>query len=626
MNLHITRNKAYTTLYMAETFRKGKATSSRIVEKLGTMSEIMEKHNFTSEEQAIEWAKQYIAEKTALQKKDVELNIKVMLNKLRKPNETLKYHFGYIFLEKVYYDLGLNLIFGEIQKRYKITYDLNHIVESLVYGRIISPASKLRTSEDVEDYFNWSPIQTHQVYRSLSLLAKEEIFVQSNLFKLSKQVYKRDTGVIYYDCTNFFCEVEEASGLRQYGYSKEHRPNPIIQFGMFIDYTGIPISYVIDSGDTGESTMMCPLEKEMEKEFNFSKFVVCTDAGMSSGTNKLYNSKADRHFVTVQSVKKLKKPYKDWALSSNGWSIFVVNAKDDTEEERKEKEYRRKLKFNLEELDEQKYYDTIFFKQIQYDQDFKEEGDNITLSQTLIVTYSIKYKQYQEKNRLEQIKRAEVLINRGDATINKKDSRDCKRFIAKTYTTEEGELANKCSYHINTQQIEDESIYDGLYAVTTDVKTDIYDVITVNKNRWMIEDGFRIMKTYLRSRPIYLSKDERIRSHFLICFISLVICRIIEKIIMNDKYTIENILTTIRDMTLTKFSTGFIPTFKTTDCSHALQVKTQTFADYEFIPIEKMIKLVKQNKKNSINVKREFNKNVVATATTSKKNYNKKTK
>lgn len=296
--------------------------------------------------------------------------------------------------------------------------------------------------------------ELHDIYRALEVISGENEFIQSELYKNSLKISKRNTGVLYYDCTNYFFELEQEDGLKQYGPSKEHRPNPIVQMGLFMDGDGIPLAFNITSGNTNEQTTLTPLEEKILEDFKLSKFIVCTDAGLASNANRKFNDKEERAFITTQSIKKLRKHLMEWALDENGWKLTNDSKK-----------------YNIKDIDknEDLYKDKIFYKER-----WINEND---LEQKLIVTYSIKYRNYQQQIRNSQIERAKQAIKNNSIKLDKCNQNDYKRFVNKTNITKDGEIANTKILSLNTEQIEKEEKFDGFYGVCTNLDDNAEEII-----------------------------------------------------------------------------------------------------------------------------------------------------
>lgn len=570
MRLQITKSKNAECFYVVKSIYENKKHSNVVVEKLGNLEAVKQK---AGDMDPYEWAKAYVAELNRKEKEDKLEDVSVIFSPQRiiDANKQFSFHGGYLFLQKIYYQLGLNKIANDIQHRYSFNYDINSILSMLVYTRILNPSSKTASLEAAKAFLEKPNFELHQIYRALDVIATETDFIQSQLYKNSLSMTKRNTGILYYDCTNFFFEIEEAKGIRQYGISKEHRPNPIVQLGLFMDADGIPLAFCVHEGNTNEQTTLKPLEQKIISAYGKSKFVVCTDAGLASNTNRKFNNVADRAFVTTQSLKQLKEFIKEWALSPEGWSLDG------------------KSKFNLNEIDEEKYHDAVFYKE----RWINENG----LEQRLIVTYSVKYRNYQQNIRQEQISRAEKLLENNPHTPERTKQTDYKRLIAKTSVTPDGEIAEKNIYTIDNKRIAAESQYDGFYGVCTNLEDDAREIIKINKRRWEIEESFRIMKTEFKARPIYLSRDNRIKAHFTICFIALTIYRLLEQK-LNSKFTTEQLLSTLKSMNFLHLrGHGYVPTYQRNEITDKLH---QTFGfrtDNEIIPTDLMKKILINSKK-----------------------------
>ncbi|HJJ05612.1 MAG TPA: IS1634 family transposase [Clostridiaceae bacterium] len=576
MRLSIVKSPNAKQFYIIESFttKTGKRTS-RIVEKLGNENEVIKKANG---EDPVVWAKRYIDN---LNKAEKENNRKILFekstSKLIEKNKQNLFNCGYLFLEKIYYDLNLNKICEDISDKYSFKYDLNNILSRLLYGRIIFPSSKLATYNLSKKFIEQPNFELQHIYRALEVIAKENEFIQAELYKNSLKKAKRNTGVLYYDCTNFFFELEQEDGLKQYGPSKENKNTPIVQMGLFMDGDGIPLAFNITPGNTNEQTTLTPTEQKILDDFKLSKFIVCTDAGLASTTNRKFNDKEDRAFITTQSIKKLKKHLKEWALSPTGW-----NLNNDT------KQYDiSKLEDTSESIE--KYKSKVFYKE----RWIKENG----LEQKLIVTFSLKYKFYQQRIRNNQIERAQKAIKNKSFKLDKINQNDFKRFITKTPVTKDGEVAEKKILSLNTNQIEKEQIYDGFYGVCTNLEDNAEEIIKVNQRRWEIEESFRIIKSEFKARPVYLSRDDRIIAHFTTCFLSLVLHRYLEKE-LNEKYTASEIIDTLREMNLSQIDEiGYIPVYTRTDITDCLHETFNFRTDSEITTKKIMKKILKNSKK-----------------------------
>ncbi|WP_366924824.1 IS1634 family transposase [Metallumcola ferriviriculae] len=582
MRLKVTKSKNAASLYVIKSVYNSKtqSNSSKIVEKLGTEIELREKLNGAD---PYKWAKEYIKKLNEKEKEQTrEILVPFKQSKLIDKGEKRSFNGGYLFLQKIYHELKLDKICKDISQKYKFDFDLNSILSRLIYGRVIFPSSKLATYELSKKLIEQPNFDLHQIYRALEVLAKETGFIQSSLYENSLKVSKRNTGVLYYDCTNYFFEIEQEDGNKQYGPSKDHKPNPIVQMGLFMDGDGIPLAFSINRGNMNEQLTLKPLEKKIISDFELSKFIVCTDAGLASEDNRKFNDKDGRAFITTQSIKKLKAHLKKWALDAEGWKL---SGSDKT--------------YDISKLDEMmdkatpeekaKIISKVFYKER-----WIKEND---FEQRLIVTYSIKYRDYQRKIRNSQIERAQKLIENNPTKIKKCNANDYKRFINKTSCTPDGEVAEKEIYSIDSTLIEKEEAFDGFYGVCTNLEDDVSEIIKVNHRRWEIEECFRIMKSEFKARPVFLKKDDRIEAHFITCFISLIIYRLLEKR-LNEEFTCSEIVSGLRDMEFFEIKgEGYVPTYTRTNFTDALHEAFGFRTDYQIVSTQNMKTIFKDTKK-----------------------------
>lgn len=563
-----TKNTIQYSIIKDVTTLEGKRTT-KIFENLGTIDKIKQR---AGDKDPMEWLNEYVAKLNKEHKTNsVPVIIKKYENKQIEKDYQRLFNGGYLFLQDIYYKLGLNKICNTITERHQFKYDLNSILSRLIYSRILFPASKLETFKLSTKFLEQPNFELQHIYRALEIICKESDFIQSELYKNSTKYMSRNNKVLYYDCTNFFFEIEQEDDFRKYGVSKEHRPNPIVQMGLFMDGDGIPLAFTINPGNTNEQTTLQPLEKKIIDDFNLSTIVVCTDAGLASKANRKFNDTNTRKFITTQSIKQLNSELKDWALDKTGWCIpglegtVIDISKLDTDKE-------------LEEM-----YENITF----YKERWIKDKD---LEQKIIVTYSVKYKNYQNNIRNAQLARATKLINSNPKKIGKPKQNDFKRFIKSTTTTKDGEVAEKVTYSLDQDVIQEEMKYDGFYAVCTNLEDDASTIIKANHQRWAIEECFRIMKSEFKSRAVYLSREDRIRAHFTTCFIALMIFRYLEKR-MGDKFTAYEIIDTLREMDFLKEKEGFIPTYTRTDITDLLHEKFGFRTDFEILSNKNLQKI-----------------------------------
>lgn len=574
MNLIISKSKNSKSLYIQKSFRKNGKSTSKVVKKLGTMEELLPKHN-NSEEEVIAWGKKIAKKMTEEEKRDTDLVlISLSQSKLLEPMKQTSYNGGYLFLQDIFHNLKLDKICRDIQDEYKFKYDLADILSRLIYSRIIYPSSKLSAFEDSKSFIEQPTFELHDIYRSLDVLAEKCDAIQEFLYENSKKVVKRNTSVLYYDCTNYFFEIEEERGSCRYGKSKEHRSLPIIQMGLLMDGNGFPLSFVIFPGNENEQPSLIPVEKKIIKDFGITKFVVCTDAGLASKENREFNIQKNCSYIVTQSLKKVKKHIKDWALNTGGWTKGDSNGID--------------ISSVMKAVDEgDTYEDGIWYKE----RWINENG----IEQRIIVSFSPKHRAYQRYIRSRQIERARKSAESNKKTTTKNPNSP-SRFLDEVRYTDNGEVADNVEVVVNDGRIAEEEKYDGFYAVCTTLEDDIKDIIEVNKRRWEIEESFRIMKSEFKARPVYLQNDNRIKAHFLTCFIALMFVRILENRTGN-KLTIEKLIDTLRGYNFQHFEgSGYIPAYTRNDATDILHEAFGFRTDYQINGEKNMKKIIKNTK------------------------------
>lgn len=578
MRLQITKTKNSESFFITKSYRKNGKSTSKVVEKLGTLEEVIQKANG---QDPYEWAKNRAKDLTEQEKQQQkEILVQYSPTKQISMGDQVSFNGGYLFLQQLYYQLELDKICKKIQEKYKIEFDLNGILSQLIFSRVLYPGSKREAFYTMHKYLEAPQVELHHFYRALAVLSKESTRIQSQLYKNSQKVRPRNNRILYYDCTNFFFEIEEEDELRKYGKSKENRPNPIVQMGLFMDGDGLPLAFDLARGSANEQTTLKPLERKLLDDFSMSKFIVCTDAGLSSTANRKFNDIQGRAFITTQSIKKLKKHLKSWALATTGWKLSGSTSK---------KEY------SLEEIQVLANHKATFYKE----RWILEDG----LEQRLIVTYSLKYQHYQEKIRERQVTRAQRLIDSGQVLKKSKNPNDVRRFIKQTHVTKNGEVADKQQTGLDETVIDKEAQYDGFYGVCTNLEDTVEEIIKINHNRWEIEETFRIMKSEFEARPVYLSREDRIHAHFITCFISMMIFRLLEKRLPKN-YTYGEIIETLREMTFYRIDgEGMIPTYTRTNLTDDLHQQAGFQTDYQIIPQKEFKKIFKETKSRKITTK-----------------------
>lgn len=589
MKLTVSKSKNSASFYVQKTIRKSNGSVTTVtIEKLGNLDEVRTK---AQGKDPYVWAQEYVNE---LNRREYDEQKEILISyspaKLLKKGEQKAYNCGYLFLQDIFYSLKLDKICKAISFRHLFAYDLGDILSKLIYTRILYPSSKLATNKQSEIFIEPSTFELHDIYRALSVLAQENDFIQAELYKNSQTVLERRKDILYYDCTNCFFELEEADELRKCGKSKQHQPLPLVGMGLFMDSDGIPLAFDIYPGNQSEQPTLKPLEKKVIHDYGMDQIIVCTDAGLSSKSNCKFNEKSINgerlhSFITTQSVKQLPDYLKEFALDPNGWHL----AGD-------------KTTYNINELDEAADYHKIYYKERWIKEDLsqrKVKAGVKPLEQHLIVSFSLKYQNYQRKIRQGQIERAQKLIDSGKYKQRPRNQNDPHRFIGHEVMTDHGEMCSQEVPFLNMEVIAGEEKYDGFYAVCTNLenmRTD--EIIQINKKRWQIEEGFRIMKTDFKAHPAYLQKEERIKAHFLTCYIALFIFRVLEKK-LGEIYTCEEIISTLKSMMVTRpgEKRGYIPAYTRTDITDSLHEAFGFRTDYEILTDVNMKKIIRNTKK-----------------------------
>ena len=577
--ISLTGNSDNKDVYIKRSYRKSNGkTATQIHRKLGKLNDLLERFS-GNYDAMMAWAKSE-AEKDTMEYNAKTSNVTVSLSQSAyiPKNEERCFPVGYLFLQKLCTELKIDSICRKISKRHKYTYDFSAILTDQIFSRILAPSSKLSSYSYCQTLLEPPKYELQNLYHALSVMAEESDFIQKELYFNSNFVHPRNKKILYYDCTNYYFETTQDDDFRKYGKSKENRPNPIVTMGLFMDADGIPLAFDVFPGNQNEQTTLKPLETKIIHDFACSEFIFCSDAGLGSKANRKFNSFGNRSYVITQSLKKMREEDRQIALNP--------------------KQFRRlgSDKFiDISTLDESNpdIYETIFYKEVPV-----VNGD---MDEIVIVTYFPKYKAYQKRIREQQIARAVKMIEQPGKKRRGKNQNDPARFIKSTAITEDGEVAGRNIYALDSDRISEEEMYDGFYAVITNLEGDVGEILKINRQRWEIEENFRIMKTDFEARPVYVRRDDRIKAHFLICYISLLVYRLLEKKLGND-YTCNEILGTLRSMQVTLLSkeSGYIPSYKRTDMTDDLHKVFGFHTDYEFISKSAMRSIIKNTKTEEI--------------------------
>ena len=570
MKVMTSKSKNSESFYIAKSYinNEGRSTS-KIIRKLGTLADLSAMLH-TDRDGVMAWARAQARLETEKYKNETEdavVMIPFHSNRLLDYDKQKLFTGGYLFLQSVYYGLKLDSICRKIRNRHKFKFDLNAILSDLVYARVLDPSSKCSSFQAAQRFLEPPSYELHDVYRALSILAEELDFIQAEVYKNSFFFGKRNDRFLYYDCTNYYFEIEQEDGDK----SKEHRPNPIIQMGLFTDGDGLPLAFSLFPGSQNEQKSLKPLEQKILQQFGCQKFIYCSDAGLASEDNRAFNHMGERSFIVTQSIKKLPAEDREWALDGKGFKRLSDDSPVDLS--------------RLTEEDRQ----GLFYKEEPY--------TTKKLHQRLIITYSPKYAAYQKAVRAEQISRAEKMISSGSLKKQRKNPNDPARFVNRIAVTREGEKAD-IHYYLDLERIAEEEKYDGLYAVCTDLlDDDVSEILKVSEGRWQIEDCFRTMKTDFEARPVYVSREDRIKAHFLTCFLALLLFRLLKRG-LKSPCTTRQLLGVLRGMNFADIEEqGFTPVYERNRLTDELHEACGFRTDYQFITKRKMKEIEKKSKR-----------------------------
>lgn len=563
MKLYYDKRLKDPTYYIQQGFRNGKKTTTKNIKRLGKHSELL-----LITDNPLEYAKNEVKKMNEEYRSGRSEFIVTMDFNERIPSTDSLYsnstslNIGYLYLKDIYAKLNLSDFFKSVSSDRKITYDCNKICQFLTYARILDPASKYGTYDKLDTYYEKPQVEYQHMIRFLDILDRNSDQYLKHLFDNSESIVKRDTSVMYYDCTNYFFETEKPDeeivdevtgeiilGLRQFGISKENKTSPIVEMGLIMDSRGIPISMCIHPGNTNEQLTAVPLEKEVIKMTGNKKFIYCADAGLGSYNIRKFNDMGGRAYIVTQSVKKLGQEIKDIVFNDSNYRLL---SNDDAITLKEMRTFNKKGANNLSLYNDFAYkviptntaMDTGLYEEKVYKNGrTKKVKTKGTLHQYIIVTFSRKMMEYQRTIRERQLERAKKLLRLKDPEKIKKGPNDIRRFLKNT-------SSDTANYVLDMDKIHEEEKYDGFYAVATNLDDSAKDILAVAQNRYKIEDCFRIMKTNFDARPVFLRKPERIRAHFLICYTALLIYRLMEcKLDDNLTHaTTSNLIKTLRNM------------------------------------------------------------------------------
>lgn len=569
MKLWYDRKSNDPTYFVQKGYRNGKKTTTKNIARIGRHSELL---GITDDPLA--YAKEQVARYNKEEKNNrVSMEVKIDFDeKIKAGNDLVSsstsLNIGYFFLQKLYHDLEIDSFFKRVSASSKITFDPNLVNRFLTFARILEPDSKLGTYDHLGCYYEKPGFDYVHILRTMDLMQEHYDEYISHLYEKSCGIVKRNTAVCYYDCTNYYFEIESQDedyvdevtgelikGLRKYGPSKQHQPAPLVEMGLFLDADGIPLSMCMVSGSDNEQTTAIPLEKQLTKMFHGKKFIYCADAGLGSLNIRNFNSMGGRAFIVTQSIKKMSETLQQAVLNDYDYHLLSSDKEISIEElkafDKSDPSYKNLYTDKAYKiLTADKAFDLGFYEEKTLKNGQKRKvKSKAAIKQKIIITFSRKMMEYQRFIRNRQIERAKKLLGNLDPETYKKGPHDVTRFIKRKSSTESGEPVTDL-YEIDQSVIEQEERYDGYYAVATNLDDPAKEIIRISSQRYKIEDCFRVMKTNFSARPVFHQKRERIIAHFMICYTALLIYRLLEKKLdqQGTHFTIENILETLRNM------------------------------------------------------------------------------
>lgn len=616
MKLYYDKRLSDPTYYAQQGFRNGNKTTTRNVKKFGKHSQLL---LITDDPLA------YVKEEIRKMNEEARAG-KVDMNVTLNFNEKLPFkeddisksyllNIGYFYIQSFYQKLHLSQFFQSIVSDTKISFDCDQINRFLTYARILDPDSKYGTYDKLDTYYEKPDISYHQIMRFMDILDAHSKEYLEYLFQFSDTIVKRDTSVMYYDCTNYYFESETydddiidevtgecIKGIRQYGFGKEHRPNPIVEMGLIMDSRGIPVTMCIHPGNTSEQLTAIPLEKEVVKMLDGKKFIYCADGGLGSYNIRKFNSMGGRAFIVTQSIKKLSDILKeavfndcDYRLLSDDTPITIETMKTFDRHNRNNLELYNDQAYKIIEAD--KIVDLgLCEEKVCKNGKVKKVKTKATLKQYLIITFSRKMMEYQRTIRNRQIERAQKLLNLKDPEEIKKGPNDVRRFLKRTAKSKNGEAA-EVRYSLDLDKIAEEERYDGYYAVATNLNDPAKDILNIAHKRYKIEDCFRVMKTNFDARPVYHRKPERIRAHFLVCYTALLICRLIECRLddQNTHVTTNQLIETLKNMNVVNIhDLYYMAVYQGSKTLNALEKVIQLLLDRKYYQPKELARIIKK--------------------------------
>lgn len=617
MKLNYDKNSKDPIYYIQVGVRNGKKTTTKNVARIGKHSELLK---ITDDPLAYAREQVRLFNEEAEKNKTLPLELRINFSEKIKSTDAVtssstRLNIGYLFLQQLYHELELGSFFKKITADSKVTFDPNLVNRFLTFSRILDPDSKLGTHQHLGNYYEQPEFEYVHILRTMDLLQEHYDEYVSHLFEKSCNIVKRDTSVCFYDCTNYYFEIETddddyidevtgeaVKGLRKYGPSKQHQPAPLVEMGLFMDADGIPLSMCITSGSDNEQTTAIPLEKKLTKMFKGKKFIYCADAGLGSLSIRNFNSMGGRAFIVTQSIKKLSGKLQTAVFNDCDYRLLSSN---DAVSLQEMKAFDRFDPENLALYNDMAYKiivaDSAFDLGLYEDKQFKNGNtrkvkSKAVVKQKVIITFSRKAMEYQRYIRNRQIERAKAMLSDLNPDTYKKGPNDVTRFIKRTSATRTGECATDL-YELDLDKIAEEEKYDGFYAVATNLDDDVRTIIGISSNRYKIEDCFRVMKTNLSARPVYHHKRDRIIAHFMICYTALLIHRLLQTKL--DRYgthfSTESIIQTLQNMEVANIEDMcYMSTYSSSQVCTALNAVFDLGLDKKYSPPKELNKKLKK--------------------------------
>ncbi|PWA04677.1 IS1634 family transposase [Pueribacillus theae] len=508
--------RTYLSIVHSYRDKETKKTRSKTIKSLGYLDELEKEYD-----DPISYFEKEIAQMNKQQEEE-RSSISINLEKGQRiqVDETNRKNLGYAALSKIYHELGIHTFLINKQRHTKNDYDANSIMKLLVFARLLYPASKKKTYDNKELFFEKTDFSLDDLYRCLSFFNKHKDALQLWIHERIKEQHGRNTSLVYYDVTNYYFEIDEQDELRRKGVSKEHRPDPIVQMGLFMDTDGIPITYGLYSGNTLDKQTLIPMLGNIQRNFSLGKTIVVADKGMTTGDNIWYTLSAKNGYILSYSIRGANQKFKEYVLDQNDYRSIGDDFKI------KSRLYPREI--------------TVTAK----------SGKKIkkTVDEKQVIFYSRKYALKAKADRAAALEKAKDLIN-NPSKYNRATAFGAAKYVKNlTFDSKTGEILNsaKQSLFFDEEKLRKEEELDGYYAIlTSEYQESDERIVEIYRGLWKIEESFKVTKSDLESRPVYLSRQEHIEAHFLTCFVSLVIARLLEYR-LKGKYSITTVLDSLR--------------------------------------------------------------------------------